>query len=190
MTAIAFVVYDGVTLLDLAGAYDPITRLRTMGFIDDLEYEVCGRAQTARTSEGLVIIPDSIRRDLAKFDYVIIPGGNGVMDLMKDPAFLSWIRVASDKTTVAAFCGGSLLIGVAGMLHDRKATTHPALQGVLRQYAREVSSDRIVEDGNIITAGGVTSAIDLGLYLCEKIAGRDVREKIRVQMDYHAYPYP
>ncbi|MFA4861059.1 DJ-1/PfpI family protein [Methanoregula sp.] len=190
MTAIVFVVYDGLTLLDLAGAYDPVTRLRTMGFVPDLKYEVCGQAKTARTSEGLVLIPDSIRRDLSQFDYVVIPGGNGVMELMNNPGFLSWIRVASGRTTVVAFCGGALLAGAAGMLYDRKATTHPALLTTLRPFAKEVLAERIVEDGNIITAGGVTSGIDLGLFLCEKIAGRDVREKIRMQMDYHAYPYP
>jgi cyclohexyl-isocyanide hydratase len=60
--------------------------------------------------------------------------------------------------------------------------------GVLNHFAGEVSADRIVDEGQVITAGGVTSSIDLGLYLCEKIAGKDAREKIQVQMDYPCYP--
>jgi cyclohexyl-isocyanide hydratase len=118
---------------------------------------------------------------------VIIPGGDGIKDLMKDEQFLRWISVASEKTTVAAVCGGSLLLGAAGLLRSRKATTHPQLINVLKHFAGVVSSDRIVDEGQIITAGGVTSSIDLGLYLCEKIAGAEVREKIQVQMDYRQY---
>jgi len=123
---IAFVVYNNLTLLDFAGAYDPLTRLKTMGFV-------------------------------------------------------------SEKTTVAALCGGSLLLGAAGMLKGKRATTHPQLAGFLKHFAGEVLPDRIVDEGNIITAGGVTAGIDLGLYLCERIAGRDVRETIAAQMDYTGY---
>lgn len=185
---IAFVIYDGLTLLDFAGVYDPVTRLRTMGFLPDLAYTVCSLKETVRTSEGLLIRADATKCDLADFDYVLVPGGDGVRELMSDPEFLAWLRRRSETTVTAAVCGGSLLLGAAGLLRDRKATTHPGLQGALQHFAREVSPDRIVEDGPVITAGGVTAAIDLGLYLCEKIAGPAVREKIQVQMDYRNYP--
>lgn len=184
---IPFILYDGVTLLDFAGAYDPLTRLKTMGFIPDLEYRVCARKGQVRSFEGTLIAADTIRPDLGTFDYVIIPGGNGIMDLVKDKTFLSWLAVPPGRTTIAAVCGGALLIGAAGLLRDRRATTHPGLQEVLKHFAREVSRDRIVEDDHVITAGGVTAAIDMGLYLCEKIAGCAVREKIQTQMDYPWY---
>jgi transcriptional regulator GlxA family with amidase domain len=184
---IAFVVYDGLTLLDFAGVYDPVTRLRSMGFLPDLAYDICARTDHVRSSEGAELFPDKVSNDLSAYDYVIIPGGDGIKDLMKDKDFLHWITVVSDKTTVAAVCGGSLLTGAAGMLRTKRATTHPGLMNVLSHFAREVSQDRIVDEGTIITAGGVTSAIDLGLYLCEKIAGRDVREKIQKQMDYNNF---
>ncbi|MDD1701864.1 MAG: DJ-1/PfpI family protein [Methanoregula sp.] len=185
---IAFVLYDGVTLLDFAGAYDPITRLKTMGFVPDLEYRVCARTERIRSFEGTELVADTVCPDLSRFDYVIIPGGNGIMDLVKDKTFLSWLAVPPGRTTVAAVCGGALLIGAAGMLRTRRATTHPGLQEILKRFAREVSADRIVEDDQVITAGGVTAAIDMGLYLCERIAGREVREKIQKQMDYPHYP--
>jgi transcriptional regulator GlxA family with amidase domain len=184
---IAFVIYDNLTLLDFAGAYDPITRLRTMGFIKDLTCDVCARKEKVRSSEGVELIAHRVNNDLSGYDYVIIPGGDGIRDLMKDKEFLRWISVASDTTIVAAVCGGSLLLGAAGALHERRATTHPELRAFLKHFAREVSQDRIVDEGCIITAGGVTSAIDLGLYLCEKIAGPDVKEKIQKQMDYRQY---
>lgn len=143
---------------------------------------------TVRSSEGLLIQADQVGCDLAEFDYVLIPGGNGIRDVMKDRVFLTWMTRRSEKTVLAAVCGGSLLLGAAGLLRDRRATTHPELHGVLGHFAREVSTDRIVEDGHIITAGGVTAAIDLGLYLCEKIGGLPVREQIQKQMDYRNYP--
>jgi cyclohexyl-isocyanide hydratase len=184
---IAFVVYNGLTLLDFAGVYDPLTRLKTMGFAPDLVYDICSLSPEVRSTEGAVLSVDRLAPDLTGYDYVIVPGGDGIQPLMKDPVFLRWISVASDKTAVAALCGGSLLLGAAGLLEGKKATTHPQLTGFLKNFAMEISSDRIVDEGNIITAGGVTSSIDLGLYLCEKIAGQNVREKIAVQMDYHNY---
>ena len=181
---VAFVIYDRMTLLDFAGVYDPVTRLRTMGFVPDLAYDICARTEQVRSAEGAELHAGVVAGDLSAYDLVIIPGGDGIRDLMKDPVFLRWIAVASATTTVASVCGGSLLLGAAGMLRTRRATTHPGLMDVLPQFAREVSRERIVDDGTIITAGGVTAAIDLGLYLCEKIAGREVREKIAQQMDY------
>lgn len=185
---IAFVVYDGVTLLDFAGAYDPVTRLVTMGFVPDLKYDVCAPKKQVRTFEGTQIIADTVNPDLGGYDYVIIPGGNGIMNQVKDKTFLSWLAVFPGRTKIAAVCGGALLIGAAGLLRTRRATTHPGLQEVLKRFAREVSPDRIVEDDQVITAGGVTAAIDMGLYLCEKIAGREVRIQIQRQMDYSWYP--
>jgi transcriptional regulator GlxA family with amidase domain len=184
---IAFVIYDGITLLDFAGVCDPLTRLKTMHFLEDLTWDICARKEKVRSTEGAVLVPGRVDNDLAEYDYVIIPGGDGIKDLMQDKAFLHWITVASDTTTVVAVCGGSLLLGAAGMLRMKKATTHPQLAGFLNNFAREVVPDRIVDEGTIITAGGVTSAIDLGLYLCGKIAGKEVREKIQHQMDYRNY---
>jgi len=184
---IAFVTYDGMTLLDFAGIFDPVTRLKTMGFLDTLSWDICARAEKVRSTEGALLIPDRVDNNLAEYDYVIIPGGDGIKDLMQDKAFLQWITVASDTTIMVAVCGGSLLLGAAGMLRTKRATTHPNLAGVLKHFAREVVPDRIVDEGTVITAGGVTSSIDLGLYLCEEIAGREVREKIQKQMDYRNY---
>jgi N-acetylglucosaminyldiphosphoundecaprenol N-acetyl-beta-D-mannosaminyltransferase len=79
---------------------------------------------------------------------------------------------------MTAVCGGTLLLGVAGFLREKKATTHPSFMMYLKKFTENISESRVVDDGNVITAGGVTSAIDLGLYLCEKIAGIEVMEEI------------
>lgn len=185
---VAFILYDNVTLLDFAGLYDPISRLKTRRLYPDLEYVVSSRTNQVRSSEGLVMIPDDICTDFTSFDYVVIPGGDGVKDLMKNYEFIQWISTVGQDTTIAAVCGGVLLLGAAGLLKGHKATTHPAMQDILKHFAREVLEDRIVPDGKIITAGGVTAAIDLGLYITEQIVGRQVREMIQKQMDYPHYP--
>lgn len=162
---IAFVICNDVTLLDFAGDCDPLTRLKSMGFVPDLSWDVCARTPTVRSIEGTELVPACVGNDLSAYDYMIIPGGDGIKGLMRDPVFLRWISVASEKTTIAAVCGGVLLLGAAGFLRERRATTHPELQAILKNFAREVSTNRIVDEGCIITAGGVTSLIDLGLSL-------------------------
>ena len=126
---IAFVIYDGMTLLDFAGVYDPLTRLKTMGFLDNLPWDVCARTEKVRSTEGAVLVPDRVDNDLAEYDYVIIPGGDGIKDLMQDKEFLRWITVASDTTTMVAVCGGSLLLGAAGMLRTKKSNNAPEPDG-------------------------------------------------------------
>lgn len=183
----AFIVYDGMTLLDFAGVYDPITRLKTMGFIPNMEYSICAMQATVRSIEGVQISVDRVKGRLGGFDYIFIPGGNGVSTLIGDWDFMRWIKRIPTRVTLTSVCGGTLVLGAAGFIKDKRATTHPALMQYLSRFTQFPSEERIVDEGSVITARGVTSAIDLGLYMCERIAGRAVREKIQQQMDYHAY---
>ena len=185
----AFILYDGVTLLDFAGVYDPVTRLKSMGFLADLIYDVCALKEDILTFEGLHIHSDKTLNDLSEYDYIFLPGGNGIAQLLGDRDFMQWIKTVRPDATITAVCGGSIILGAAGLLQGKRATTHPALMEYLNRFTDQAAGDRIVEDGNLITARGVTSAIDLGLYLAEKLAGRDARQKIQKQMDYTAYPY-
>ncbi len=184
---LAFVIYDGLTTLDFAGMFDPLTRLKTMGFVGDLEYDVCALNSLVLSFENLQLIPTKVGGSLEGYDYIIIPGGNGIAEQIKDDAFLSWMKTANPEATMAAVCGGVIILGVLGLLAGKKATTHPAMLGYLNNFTPYVVEDRIVDEGNIITARGVTSAIDLGLYLCERIAGKEAREHIQKQMDYLNY---
>ncbi|MDP3486583.1 MAG: DJ-1/PfpI family protein [Bacillota bacterium] len=181
---IGFVIYDGMTALDFIGVYDPLTRLKTMGFVPDLTWEICGLSAEVRDSTGLLFTPSEIGLPLEDFDLVVIPGGFGTRVLVDNKKFIKWIETAQDSSVVATVCTGSLLIGAAGLLIDKQATTHPSAYEALRPYCGEVLEQRIVDEGHIITARGVCSAIDLGLYLCERYVGTEVKERIRIQMDY------
>lgn len=181
---IGFVIYNQMTALDFVGVYDAVTRLRTMSIRPDIEWEICAREPEIIDFSGLRFTPTRVGGTLAEFDLVIVPGGKGSRRLVNEPAFLDWLRTAHPCRWKASVCTGSLLWGAAGFLHDRRATTHPSAYKELHPFAREVSDERVVADGDMITARGVTASIDLGLYLVERIAGRQARLTIQRQMDY------
>jgi cyclohexyl-isocyanide hydratase len=181
---IAFVVYDGMTTLDFLGVFDAVTRLKSMGIRDDVSWAICARATEVSDREGLQIIPTQVNSQLDRFDMVVVPGGFAARKLATDARFCDWIRQAQNVQYKVSVCTGALLLAAAGLLNGRSATTHPTAYDELRQYGVNVVPDRIVDQGDVITARGVTASIDLGLYLCEKLAGKDAAERIRIQMDY------
>ena len=182
---IAYIVFNGVTWLDFIGVYDAVSRLKSMGYVKDLSWDICSYTETAADNFGLKIVPDLVRPPLNNYNAIIVPGGHGTRTLINDADFLNWISTAKDVEYKMSVCTGSLLLGAAGFLRTKKATTNFLEYETLRQYCAEVLTDRLVIDGNIITAGAVSSSLDLGLYLCEKWAGTIAREAIQERMDYH-----
>ncbi|SRR5579885_961330 len=181
---IAFVIYNGMTALDFIGMYDPVTRLKTMGFMSDLRWDICAYTPEVRGGTGLLFTPTRVGTSLHDYTIVFIPGGFGTRKLVNDQEFIAWIKTAAPCLLKASVCTGALLWGAAGFLQGKKATTHPTAFSDLQPYCAQVLDQRIVDEGDIITARGVTSALDLGLYLCEMLAGHEVKEQIRLQMDY------
>lgn len=179
---VAFVCYDGLTVLDLVGAYDPITRLSTMGFMS-LDWDLCGATETATGTGGMTITADRTRPDLSDYDLVFVPGGIETRALIDDQGVIDWIRTAAGCERKTSVCTGSLLLGEAGFLEGKRATTHPSAFDLLESYCEAVD-DRVVEDGDVITGRGVSSSIDLGLYLVETLADQETRRAIAEQMDY------
>lgn len=177
-------IYDGMTTLDFVGVFDAVTRLKSMGLRTDLSWEICARTVEVTDREGLQLTPTQVNATLDKFDMVIVPGGTNTRTLVADQRFCDWIRTSENAAYKVSVCTGALLLAAAGLLGGRTATTHPNAYETLREYGVTVVPDRVVDQGNVITARGVTASIDLGLYLCEKLAGADARERIRVQMDY------
>ena len=184
MKKIAFVIYNQMTTLDFVGVYDPLARLKTMGFIKDLSWEICAYSSPIQDGYGLQITPTQAQQDLSAYDLIVLPGGINTLALLQDTTFLGWLGTARNCPLKASVCSGALLFGKLGFLKGKKATTHPNFFNELKPFCAEVLTDRIVEEGDVITARGVTSGVDLGLYLCEKFAGKEVREKIAKQMDY------
>lgn len=182
---IAYIIFEGITLLDLIGIYDPVSRLKSMKYLPDISWDLCSFTTTVKDNFGLEIVPTKVKESLAGYDAVIVPGGHGTRLLQNDNGFLSWIKTAAQVQYKMSICTGSLILGAAGFLKGRSATTNYREYENLRLYCDNVLKQRIVEDGDVITAGAVSASIDLGLFLCEKWAGKDAAIEIRERMDYH-----
>lgn len=181
---LAFILFDGITWLDLIGLYDPISRLKSLNYIPTLEWDFCARKKICADPLGLSMLATKIAEPLKDYDAILIPGGHGTRQLIADDEFLDWIQTGAAVKYKYSVCTGSLILGAAGFLKDRRATTHFSEYETLKKYCRIVSEDRIVDDGDIITAGAVSAGIDLGLYLCNQWAGAEAAAKIRSRMDY------
>ncbi len=180
----AFVVFDRMTSLDFIGFYDPVTRMKSMKIMDDFEWRVCATAGHVVDDRGLRIEADAIAEPLDSYDMLFVPGGFGTRSLQHDGNFVDWLKTAGSARLKVSVCTGALLLGAAGFLRDKRATTHPSALKELEPYCREVVRERVVDEGDIITAGGVSSAIDAGLHVVERLAGPDARARIAAQMDY------
>ncbi len=179
----SLIVYDQITLLDLVGFYDPISRLKTMNFISDLNWHFCAYYPDPKDQHGFPLQVDQFRPDLSGYDLVFIPGGFGSRPLLEDQSFLAWLRTAEPVPLKVSVCTGSLLLGAANFLNHRRATTHFDEYDRLSTYGAEVITDEVVvEDQGCITGGAVASSLELGLYLCEHLVDKDARRQIKKRM--------
>ncbi|MET3937391.1 transcriptional regulator GlxA family with amidase domain [Paenibacillus sp. PvP094] len=181
---IAFVLFDGLTFLDFAGFYDVINRLNFFEPTKGSTWETCAMTDQVTDESGLTLQVDRVKPDLGEYDMVFVPGGMGTRKLRFDEAFVGWLKQAEKVPMKVSVCTGSLLLGAAGFLSGKKATTHPNVYDLLQPYTDEVIQTRIVKDGNVITAGGVATSIDLGIYVLGLFAGREAAENVKRQIDY------
>ncbi len=180
---IAFVAFQGMTLLDLVGALDPLSRLRSMGFEPDAWCEVVSAdVPTPWSREGAALSCERVRPDLGAYDLLVLPGGLGARALAEDPAVIAWLQTYPANRLAASVCTGALLLGAMGRLGSRRATTHATAMDQLPRWGATPIDARVVVDGNVVTAGGVTSALDLGLLLVRALTDDATAERITAQM--------
>jgi cyclohexyl-isocyanide hydratase len=185
---IAFLVFPRLTMLDFIGAYDALRRVAAMSIDKEVTHRVIGTEAEIVDETGLRITPDSVYEDLSRFDLLYVAGGLGTVTLMDNKRAVDYLKTWGDERPLASVCSGALLLGCAGYLRDKRATTHHQAVELLRPLCREVVTNRrVVDEGRIVTAGGVSSALDLGLYLVEKFWGADARITIARQMEYRGY---
>jgi transcriptional regulator GlxA family with amidase domain len=110
----------------------------------------------------------------------------GTRDLQHEREFIDWLKTATPVKQKVSVCTGALLLGAAGFLRGKRATTHPSALKELEPYCEKVLTDRIVDEGDVVTGSGVSTSIDLGLHMVERIAGPDARTRAARQM---CYPY-
>jgi transcriptional regulator GlxA family with amidase domain len=181
---LAYVIFDGITWLDFIGIYDPLSRLKSLNYLPDLSWDICSYTETVTDNFGLEIKPMKIKNSFSDYNAIIVPGGFGTRQLQFDTGFINWMKTAEPVNYKISICTGSLILGAAGFLKNKTATTNFAEYEALKPYCKKVSTERIVEDGDVVTAGAVSASIDLGLFLCNKWAGQQAADEIRKRMDY------
>jgi transcriptional regulator GlxA family with amidase domain len=182
---IAILIFDKLTALDAVGPYEVLSRLPGA----ELSF-VAKEAGPKRTDTGaLGVSADIALGDLPDPEIVLVPGGEGNRPLMKDNEVLDWLRSAHEGSTwTTSVCTGSLLLGAAGILEGLRATSHWAYRERLREFGAEPVAERVVQDGKVITAAGVSAGIDMGLTLAAEVAGEDVAKAIQLGLEYDPSP--
>jgi putative intracellular protease/amidase len=186
-THFGFVAFEGMTLLDLIGVLDPISRIASMGFDKTSRTTlVSATGQRVWTTNGAAFMVEHVCPPLHAFDVVIVPGGEGTRALQNDRDLVDWLAAFPPNRLLASVCTGALLLGAAGRLQGIRATTHRNSLFDLARYGALPVDARVVDEGQIITAGGVTCALDLGLHLIRRLEGDEVAIKIATQMQLPA----
>ncbi|MBB6669221.1 DJ-1/PfpI family protein [Cohnella nanjingensis] len=181
----AFVLFDGMTTLDFAGFFDGLTSLNRLGH--EVEYELCGPAATVTDDRGMRLGDCRVDPDLSVFDLVFVPGGFRTRELRFDESFVGWLRTAARAPWIVSVCTGALLLGAAGLLAGRRATTNPSAYELLAPDCAEVLQARIVRDGNVVTGAGVATSVDIGLFVVEMLTNVDTARQAQHMMDYPYY---
>src|SRR5919201_2423181 len=182
---IAILIFDGLTALDAIGPYEVLSRLPEA----EVRF-VAPEAGPKRTDTGtLGLNADLSLADLPDPEIVLLPGGEGNRPLMREAGVLDWLRaVHRDSTWTTSVCTGALVLGAAGILQGKRATTHWAYLDHLRDLGAHPVAERVVEDGKVITAGGVSAGIDMALTLASQLAGDQAAQAIQLGIEYDPRP--
>ena len=181
---IGFVIFPMLTQLDFTGPLQVLNRL------PDAKTHIVAKTRDPVLSDcGLSLVPTATFQDCPLLDLICVPGGFGVVQAMDDRETVDFVRrMAESARYVTSVCTGAFILGAAGLLRDRRATTHWAYTDLLPLVGATHQSGRVVWDGNVVTAGGVTSGIDFGLGIVAAIAGEDVARAIQLGIEYDPAP--
>jgi cyclohexyl-isocyanide hydratase len=181
---IGLLVFPKVQQLDLTGPYDVFATMP--GVVVHLVWK---DLEPLLSSTGLTLVPTVTFADCPDLDVICVPGGVGVDALMEDPETLAFIRhQASTAQYITSVCTGALVLGAAGLLKGRRATTHWASHSLLAQFGAIPVTERVVRDGNLMTGGGVTAGIDFALTLIGEVFDADKSRTIQLQLEYAPAP--
>lgn len=182
--SIAFLLFPGMTQLDLTGPAQILSRLG-----DGPLYYVARTLDPVPTDSGFAILPTARLDAVTRGDILVVPGGVAVHDVIDDPESLDWVRtVGGQAEWVTSVCTGALILGAAGLLKGYRATTHWAWHHHLARFGAEPVWARTVIDRNRATGGGVTAGIDFALTLTAAIRGEDHARLVQLALEYDPAP--
>ena len=182
--SVGFVLFDGLTQLDLTGPYEVLARMP-----DTRVHLIAATLTPVRTEWGMLIVPDTTFDDAPPIDVLCVPGGWSVNARLADDTLLAFLRARGERARyVTSVCSGALLLGAAGLLRGYRATTHWLSLDLLPLLGAEAVASRVVHDRNRITGAGVTAGIELGLTLAAVLFGTSVAQRIQLAIEYDPAP--
>ena len=181
---IGLLLFPNITQLDLTGPYEVFTKLP-----DTKVHLVWKNREPVTADGGMQILPTTTFAECPPLDLICVPGGAGMNPLLNDPETLAFIRShAKGARYVTSVCTGALVLGAAGLLEGKRATTHWMSHDMLSAFGATPVAERVVIDGNLITGGGVTAGIDFALRVAAEAFGEDVAKSIQLGLEYHPHP--
>lgn len=186
---VGILLFDGVEELDAVGVYEVLAKAKQIHPQLDLTVRTRALKEMVTGALGLKMLAHEVKRDLNDLDLLVVPGGPGRKDVVKDSGLMKALLDFGTEKPVASVCTGALILKEAGLLAGRKATTHHEALAELRDTAIPVDG-RVVEDGPVTTAAGVSASIDLGLHLLAKHFDRKLADEVaeRIELPAHRNP--
>jgi transcriptional regulator GlxA family with amidase domain len=182
---VAIPIFDRITALDAVGPYEVLSRLP-----DCTVHFLASEPGPKRTENAMLALhADAALAELTEPDVIVFPGGFGTRALARDEATLAWLRHAHKTSQwTTSVCTGSLVLGAAGILEGLEATTHWLALDALARYGATPVSRRVMRQGKVITAAGVSAGIDMALTLAARIGGDEIAQAIQLGIEYDPEP--
>jgi cyclohexyl-isocyanide hydratase len=181
---IGLLAFPRLQQLDLTGPYE------VFGHLPDTKVHMIWKTrEPVASSTGMLLTPDTTFADCPALDVLCVPGGAGVGDLMEDEETLAFIRrQAARARFVTSVCTGALVLGAAGLIRGKRATTHWAFHELLGELGAIPERARVVRDGTLLTGGGITAGMDFALTLAAELVGEHEAQAVQLQMEYAPAP--
>lgn len=181
---IGLLVFDNITQLDMTGPYEVFIK-----YPDASVHLISHSLNPITAAGGMKIIPGTTYANCPQLDIVCVPGGAGMNRLLNDTETHDFLRKQAPRAQyVTSVCTGSLVLGAAGLLNGRRATTHWMSHELLSQFGAIPVNERIVIDGKVVTGGGVTAGIDFALTLAATMFDDELAKKIQLGIEYNPAP--
>ncbi len=185
MVTIGMLLFPQVEELDFVGPFE------VLSYVNKIQPDSTKVLLVAETSaplgafNGMKIIPDTTLQNCPSLDIIVTPGGKGRLAAMKNTAIIHFIQEQSKTAKyVTSVCTGAFLLAEAGLLQGKKATTYHTAFAELESYSTQVIPAKVVRDGKIITAGGVSSGLELGFYLLKELFGANIAQEVAHKIEY------
>jgi transcriptional regulator GlxA family with amidase domain len=185
----AFPVFPGAEELDLAGPWEALALARDYGEREIELFTVALTREPVQLRGGLRVVPDYAFGSEPKADAIVVPGGPGTRDEAAWRPVVAWVGARRQTPLIASVCTGAFVLARVGLLDGRSASTHYSRLAELREQhpaVNVVEGVRVVDEGDVVTAGGVTAGIDLGLHLVSRFFDEELAALVAEVMEYPA----